>query len=104
MEFSGENDTLHSLDHVPGLGLQSSIFGAGLHASVAEFRHLFVEYSKINGHGHAWTGHAVSVSGNQVLLNETGRFGTKIREDHIIKTSDMMYLKYTNYGFILLLY
>lgn len=65
--YLGENNALRSRDHIPSLGLQSAIFGAGLHASVAEFRHLFVEYSKITGYRHAWTGHAISISGNQVL-------------------------------------
>lgn len=66
-ELLGQNNALRSVNHVPGLELQSAIFGAGLHASVAELRHLFVEYNKINGYGHAWTGHAISVSGNQLL-------------------------------------
>jgi len=66
--FLGKNDALCSLNYIPGLGLQSAIFGTGLHASVAEFCHLFMEYSKINGYGHAWIGYAISVSGNQILM------------------------------------
>jgi len=66
--FSGENDALYSLDYIPGLGLQSAISGAGLHASVIKLRHLFVEYSKINGYRHAWISYAISVSGNQSFL------------------------------------
>jgi len=66
--FSGENNALYSLDHIPSLGLQSAISGAGLHASVIKFRHLFVEYSKINGYRHAWISYAISVSGNQSFL------------------------------------
>jgi len=66
--FSGENDALYSLDHISDLGLQSAISGAGLHASVIKLRHLFVEYNKINGYGHAWISYAISISGNQSFL------------------------------------
>lgn len=72
--FVGKDDALCSLNYVPSLGLQSAIFGTRLHASVAELCHLFMEYSKISGYGHAWIGYAISVSGNQVFLDEIRRF------------------------------